>query len=220
MMATEQTKQLLGKAANVAIVCNQDEPAAVSAALALFYTLREAGKNVNLMIDRVPETISFLIPSAEFLQTPRNFVLSIPRTAAEVSQIYYEKSEERLNIHLTLAHGRMKKEQIDFYAQEPKPDAIIALGIKNFKREMEQRLNEFGFLLTAPIINIDTATGNEKYGTENLVEPSSLAEISLDLLKDINEPKITKAAAECLMAALIIAYDNFQRETAGERAFD
>src|SRR3989344_4974962 len=165
-------KQLISEARNICVIPSQhNEPESLSAALALFYTLKELNKNVNLIIQDFPEKFNFLIPSLDFISTPKNFVISIPRNLADVSQVYYEKNEENLKIHLTIDKGSIKKDNISFYFSEAKPDLIITLGIKDFKSELENKLNSFGFILDSPILNIDSLeTGgqeNKKFGKIN-----------------------------------------------------
>src|SRR3989344_1749129 len=96
----EEIKNLISQAKSICIIPSQHEPESLTAALALFYTLRELNKNVNLIIEEVPEKLQFLIPSLDFISSPKNFVISIPRSLADVSQIYYEKNEEHVKIHV------------------------------------------------------------------------------------------------------------------------
>ncbi len=214
---TEEIKKIITEAKNIYLIPSEEpESEGMTGALALFYTLKELGKNVNLITDQFPEKFTFLIPSLDFISSPKNFVLSIPRSKANVSQVYYEKNDEHLKIHLTIDQGTIKKEDVSFYFQEAKPDLIITLGIKSFQKELVTKLDSFGFLLDAPILNIDNTEGNEKFGTMNFVNQSSLAEATLDVIKMIdlpnqsNENLIKRNVANCLLAGLIIHYKNFQ----------
>ncbi|MBI1866305.1 MAG: hypothetical protein HYS02_00885, partial [Candidatus Staskawiczbacteria bacterium] len=122
----EQAKQLIGEAKNIYVIPSEsNEPESIASALALFYTLKELNKNVNLIIENLPEKLMFLIPSLDFIAYPKNLVISVPRKIADVSQIYYEKNDEALKIHLTIDKGNVKKENVSFYFSEPRPDLII-----------------------------------------------------------------------------------------------
>ena len=100
-----EAKQLINEAKNIYIIPDGNtEPDSVATALALFYTLKELNKNVNLIIDEeLPENLKFLIPSLDFISYPKNFVISIPSKVADVSQIFYDKDEQGLKVHLTQA---------------------------------------------------------------------------------------------------------------------
>ena len=162
------------------------------------------GKNVNLIIENLPENLKFLSPSLDFISYPKNFVISIPNKVANISQIFYEKNDDALKIHLTLENGNIKKENIAFYFSEAKPDLIITLGIKDYPEELSSRLNSFGFLLDSPILNIDNGQDNKKFGKINLLEDSSLTEIIFDLIKELNSNPIKKELAVCLLSGIVI----------------
>ena len=184
MESLQEIKQLLTDAKNICVIPSQtNEPESLSAALALFYTLREMKKNVNLIIQELPENLGFLTPSIEYISQPKNFVISIPKSAAEVSQVYYEKNDESLKIHLTIDKGTIKKDNISFYFSDAKPDLIITLGIQNFQQELEGKLDSFGFLLDTPIVNIDNNSENLKFGKINAIEQKSLTEMVLEITK-------------------------------------
>jgi len=212
MQISEETKKIISEAKQVCIIPSKtNEPEATTAALALFYTLKEMGKNVNLMLDSLPENLQFLTPSPAFISQPKNFVISIPRQLADISQIYYEKNDNDLKIHLTVGKGILKKEDISFYFSQAKPDVIITLGIQDFQNHLEKHLDSSGFLLGCPIVNIDNSLDNKKYGQENLVKPVSLSEITTEFITLINPDRAIKSpAADCLLAGLIIHYENFQ----------
>mgnify|MGYP001560333226 CR=1 FL=1 len=217
MENTEEIKKIIGEAKNIYLIPSQ-EPEGIVSALALFYTLKELNKNVNLIIEAIPENLKFLAPSLDFISYPKNFVISIPNKIAEISQIYYEKNDNDLKIHLTVEKGSsIKKDNISFYFSESKPDLIITLGIKNYKTHLSDKLNSFGFLLDSPVLNIDASaqlsTGeqnNENFGKINLLSNHSLTEAVFDLIKNINNNIIKKETAECLLSGLVLYTDNFK----------
>ena len=211
MESLQELKKLINEAKNICIIPNQsDEPESLTATLALFYTLKELHKNVNLIIPQLPENLSFLIPSLDFITQPKNFVISIPKTVADISQVYYEKQAENLKIHLTIERGTIKKEAISFYFSDTKPDLTITLGIQNFHKELGGKLDSFGFLLDSPIINIDNNLLNLKFGKINLIEEKSLSEIILQISAQITDQLPNKNTSHCLLTGLTIYYKNFQ----------
>lgn len=198
-----KAKQLISEAKNVYIILNDlNEPEDAASALALFFSLKKIDKNVNLIAEDIPEKIKFLLPSADFVSLPKNFVLSIPKSAANISQVYYENNGDNLKIHLSLEKGTLKKDDISFYYSEAKPDLIITLNINDFKEHMLKRLNPYGFLLGSPVLNF----GN------------SLTIASL--LKSIDENMISKETANCLLAGLIIHTDNFKNDNITADVFE
>ncbi len=207
----QEAIQTINEAKNIYIVpgetTNTDSHAA---ALALFYTLKEMGKNVNLAVSDFPENLKFLIPSLDFISYPKNFVVSIPAKIADISQIYYEKDGQGLKIHLTVDKGIIKKDEVSFYYSEAKPDLVITLGVKDFKEQMSKKMDSFGFLLDSPILNIDNAVQeNKKFGKINLVRDASLSEIALDLVTNSHAESANKEAATCFLAGIAAFTENF-----------
>lgn len=205
-------KQIINSSKNIYLIPSQ-EPEAISCTLALFYTLKEMGKNVNLVLDEVPNPLKFLTPSLDFISYPKNFVVSIPNKIANVSQIYYEKNEEALKIHLTVESGAIKKESLAFYYAESKPDLIITIGIQDYQKQLEEKLNSFGFLLDSPIMDIDNKTENKKFGKINIIEAKPLTEI---LSFAVNKDSIKKEPATCLLTSLIVYTDDFKKNLTAE----
>jgi len=215
---TEELKNLISTAKNICIIPSQ-EPESLTAALALFYTLKELNKNANLIVDTFPEKLMFLVPSLDFISSPKNFIIDIPRSAADVSQIYYEKTPESLKIHLATNGGTIKKDHILFYTEEPKPDTIITLGIKDFKHHLEKNLDSHGFLLDSPIVNIDNHAENLKFGKINIVQERSLSEITLETITSLNTT-LSKQSINCILAGLVLYYHNFKSPTTNSKIFE
>jgi len=220
-MEFQETIKLINEAKNIYLIPEEaSSPEAIASALALFYTLKELGKNVNLIAENFPENLKFLTPSLDFISYPKNFVISIPNKIANVSQIYYEKNDDALKIHLTIENGSVKKDDISFYFSETKPDLIITLGIKDYQSQLKNRLNSFGFLLDSPILNIDHSQDNKNFGKINLTDNLSVTEITLGLIKKINQDSIKKESATCLLAGLISHTDNFKNSNVTADIFE
>ncbi len=236
MEYSQEAKQLINDSKNIYIIPSEnDKGESIASALALFYTLKELNKNVNLIIGDIPENLKFLIPSADFISYPKNFVISIPNEVANISQIFYEKNDNDLKIHLTLDRGNIKKDNISFYFSETKPDLVITLGIKDYQAYLQNKLNSFGFLLDSPVINIDTLISpepngqdtltesvqeNKKFGRINIIEDSSLSEIALRLAANPHSDSIKKEPATCFLTGIAIYTENFGNAKTTQEIFE
>ncbi|MBI2049892.1 MAG: hypothetical protein HYT35_00330 [Candidatus Staskawiczbacteria bacterium] len=195
MVDLAKARQFIEKSKNICILPSQtNEPENIAAALALFYTLKESNKNVNLIVQELPEKLRFLAPSLDFISHPKNLVISIPQKSDDVSQIYYEKNDQALKIHLTLDKGNVRKEDISFHFSEIKPDLIITLGAQDFKVQLSNNPN-------SSVLDINNIKENKN---------CSFSEIIIDIIKPSNGSPIKKEAASCLLAGLIIYTDNFK----------
>ena len=209
-MELDLAKQIISDSKNIYLITSQN-PEAIACVLSLFYSLKESGKNVNLIIDSLPENLRFLSPSLDFISYPKNFVISVPESVAKISQIYYEKNPESLKIHLTLENGNIKKDNVAFYFSENKPDLIITVGVQDYAKILPEMLDQYAFLLDSPILNIDNSPDNKKFGKINLTEQKSLAETASHLAGSDK-----KEYANCLLCALVIYTDNFKKNVTAE----
>lgn len=210
-MENQNIKQIVNDSKNIYLITSE-EPEALASTMALFYTLRNLGKNVNLLLESLPENLKFLTPSLDnFISYPKNFVISIPNQVAKISQIYYEKNDQALKVHLSIDSGNIKKDNVSFYFSEAKPDLIITIGIRDFVKEMENKLDSFGFLLDSPILNIDNVKNNRNFGKINLVEEKSLAEMVVGLTENQS-----KDSALCLLAGIIIYTQGFKNKVTAD----
>lgn len=214
---SEDLKKIIGEAKHICLIpSSTNEPTSLIGALAFFYILRELHKNVNFIVNEFPERFHFLLPSLDFIASPKNMVISIPKEVADVSQIYYEKNDHHLKIHLSVDRGIIKKDHISLYVAESKPDVIVTIGISNFQQELTDNLNSFGYLLNTPIINIDYHPENLGFGSLNIVEKKSLSEILLHVIETLSPDFFTQSphaqkVANCLLAGLLIQYDSFKQ---------
>jgi nanoRNase/pAp phosphatase (c-di-AMP/oligoRNAs hydrolase) len=198
-------KELILNSKNIYLIPG-DNYEAISCSLALFYSLKEIGKNVNLIVESLPENLQFLSPSLDFVSYPKNFVISVPEAVAKISQIYYEKSQDNLKIHLTLDSGNIKKDNVAFYFSEVKPDLIITVGVQDYIKTLTSKLDQYAFLLDSPILDIDNSPENKNFGKINIIEQKPLAQLVLPLINSL--PQNISA---CLLTALVIYTDNFKK---------
>ena len=214
MENSTEIKNIISDAKNIYLIPSHD-PEAITSVLALFYTLKNLSKNVNLILDNLPEGLKVLAPSLDSISYPKNFVISVPNNVAQISQVYYEKGDDALKIHLTLDNGNIKKENIQFYFAETKPDLVITVGVEDYSKELSNKLNSFGFLLDSPILNIDNKPNNKKFGKINLLTNFSLTESVFGLIKEIDS-QIKKEPATCLLSGLGLYTENFRNKITAE----
>ncbi len=209
MNTPEEAKNLSDKAQNIYIL-PAESPEGLVNALALFYTLKEEGKNVNLLAEDLPEKLKFLTPPLSHISHPKDFVISFPNNKADISQIRYEKDQNSTKVFLTVDKGIIKKDDISLSFAEPEPDLIITLGIQNINKIKWPQLFNPALISRSPILNIDDKKENENFGKINIIQPDkSLSEAVFDIIKTDN---IDKNTATCLLAGLILASDNFKNK--------
>ncbi len=215
MNALERAKNLLERSRNIWIAPSADSQAdGLAGSLALFFTLKKLGKNVNIFTKRIPKRFRFLV-------NPDNngeFVISINTSEAEIKKMRYQKEGKDLKIYLALNNGELSKEMVTFPEQivQPQiknPDLLIVVGAES----LESLGNFFSKYCPVfdktPVLNMDNQVHNEGFGEVNLIEPaSSLAEIAVDLIEKFGSEKelIDQNVATVLLTGIIWRYQNFR----------
>lgn len=220
MDVLNQAKNLIAKSQNILIIPESEiQGDKLGSALALFFTLKKLGKNVNLLTGKIPEKFNFLVNPD--LSPAGSFVISVNTAGKEISKMRYEKNNNDLKIYLALDKGEIKNEDVSFLRQrtfgeaERNPDLLIALGIQSLEGQ-EQLLGE------APILNIDNQPNNENFGEVNIIETtSSLAEIVTNLIELMDEEKelFNEEIATCLLTGLIWSSQNFRNPRTRPKTF-
>jgi nanoRNase/pAp phosphatase (c-di-AMP/oligoRNAs hydrolase) len=203
----KKIKKFIDKSQNITLCPSPDfRKDTFPATLALFYSLKKLGKNVNLITQEYPSRFKFLTKKGGVHLPEADFLISIKEAGAKISQLSYEKTENGLALYLKTNGGELKKENISL---QPLGlgDLAITLGVESL-RKIEKFLKEKPKFL----INIDNQLENENYGEVNLVEVTSpsLSEIVLDVLRAIEENLFDKEVSNCLLCGIIEGTSNFQ----------
>ena len=192
-MEFAEIKNIIETAQNITLLPSPElEKDTFPASLAFFYGLKKLGKNVNFLCENLPEKFNFLIKkdipiplikSFDCLMSSRNFLISIKESETKLSQIFYQKTEEELNLYLKTDRDGLKKEDISFGPLDLEC-FLFCFGVKNFRQIKdifkEEKWNS--------IINIDNENDNENYGEINLIQPyCSFSEIVFDILETLDQ---------------------------------
>ena len=177
----EKALSLIEREKNILVLPNpQFNKDSFSASLALFYGLREFGKNVNLKINSIPEDFKLLIGENFFPFS--DYAISLRTEPDKNLEVFYKKTDNFLTFYLK-TDQKIEKEDIIFENLK-KPDLLISLGIS--KREDIEKLLEN---TPEKIINIDNNLENQLFGKINLVlEDFSISEIVFEILRKLRIP--------------------------------
>ena len=199
MEALNKAKNLIEKCRDILIFPSPEPQGdSLGSALALFYTLKKLGKNVNVKIGDVPEKFNFL---TNHYQAPSgDFIISINTEGKEVSKMRYEKNGKDLKIYLALNKGRIENEDVSFSpfsnSESELPsyhsELLITLGVHS----LENIPQTFWSL---PILNIVT----------NLIK--SLTE---------SEQLFDQRTATCLLTGVIWSSQNFRSPKTRPKTFE
>ena len=190
-----KAKQLIESSQRISVLPSPNSESksdSLAAGLALFYSLKKLNKNVNLITKNSTTENGALQESKNFAQSQGDFLIAIKEKNVKLSQLFYEKTEDGLNLYLKTAGGKLKKEDI-FLTEMDNTELLITLGVKKINEISEKIAKQYKYL-----VNIDNDDKNEHYGQANIVNPNtaSLSEIVFDFLflfnKDIFDEKVSE----------------------------
>ena len=218
-----QAKNLIERSHSILILPPQEiDGDALASSLALFSTLKKMGKNVNVLIDEIPEKFKFL--DGWQSKAIGDFVISVNTAGKEISKMRYERNNGDLRIYLAVDKGELRARDVSFPAITQPPNLLITIGVSslaNAGRFFEQNSRLFS---ETPILNIDNHPSNENFGEVNLVDAtSSSAEILTNLIRFMeseDEAFLDENIATNLLTGVICASQNFRNPGTGPKTFE
>lgn len=234
-----QSKNLILASQNILLAPSANSTGdGLCSALALFFTLKKLGKNVNIAVEEIPEKFRFLFDLNS--QPNKDFIISIDASEKDIAKMRYEKNEKELKIYLTLNRGDLEEKDISFLRptqanNEPPPvkkqgfseesfHLLISLGAESLEALGEIFFQNSEIFYQTPILNIDNHTNNEGFGQVNLIETtSSVSESVTDLIRSMASEKeglIDEKIASCLLTGVIWASQNFRNPKTRPKSFE
>lgn len=196
----------------------------LAAAETLTAVLCEQNKQINFLSRPRTENMphpSFFKKIAASAVPPREFIVSLDTTFSPVSQLKYERLENKIEVVFSPKTTPLKKEFVSFKEGRMMSDCILALGIGDLESLQDAERVNPEFFTENPIINFDFSEKNKNYGEANLidVERCSLAEVLYDFLSIYYERPLPKELATLLLAGLAFKSGGFKESSAGPDAF-
>ena len=96
-----ESKQIISEAKNIYLIPS-NEPEAITATLALFYTLKELGKNVNLVIEKLPEKQKMALTLRVFDELPFKEIAEIMECPYDTAKANFRHAINSLRKHAKL----------------------------------------------------------------------------------------------------------------------
>lgn len=218
-MDTAKAIEFLEKSGQVALLLPlQPNLDCLAAAEAIVFTLEGRGTKLGLLspIAREHITRPELFAKLTVSHTlPKEFIISLDTSSTPVSQLRYEKTEDRIDIIFSPKENFISSEAVSFKEGKMLCDGAISLGVADIESLPELTPQ---FLSDTPILNIDISGENKNYGEVNLVSPekSSLAEIAYDLITSLSQDPLPKSSATLLLAAILRETNHFTARTGAD----
>jgi len=222
----QQIFEQIKKANNILITFKQSWSGdAVASSLAMFLFLKKLGKTVEIAAEKMDlsKLYSFLPGCSEIkfeLNNLRKFVISLDISNTKVSQIKYQKEDNKLNFIISPKDGWFTEDDIATDTSGFKYDLIITVGTPDLESLGKIYDNDTEFFYRTPIINLDHSAGNEAFGQINFIELTavSTSEIIFSLFESYSRELIDEDIATCLLAGMIAETKSFKTNNVTPRA--
>jgi len=181
---------------------------AFGAGVALYYMLKEHGKDVSFVYPgRVPDKGKDLIKEEEVTQDigKRSLIVSIDYSGTEASKVNYTTEDDTLYLHVSPIPADFEKDKkvrskivgFDF-------DLIFVLGAQSILDLGSSFKNLDRNSRTSKIINLDNTEMNERYGFVNIVD-NKINSVSQLLMEKVSswDLNISEKAAKALLEGII-----------------
>jgi len=216
---TTQFQEFFTKAQKILLLLPENPSLdAISAAYALAHAGTKEDKEMTLAFSdphHKQEVLTFLEAPKNVIHSlfgMRDFILSFSTKHNPIGNVRTEKNADHLDIFITPERGAIDPRDFSFSPARFGHDLVITVGLieRSGIGPLQEQCPDIFF--EAPIINIDNSTDNDNFGQINIVDvtASSVCEISMQLIENINGTMIDQMIAECLLTGIISATDSFQ----------
>ncbi len=219
-----QILELLDSEASVGIILGESQSIdTVAAALGLYLTLEQMGKNVQIISKKDPIVeVSNLFGVDQighsFDGLTKIVTIAVPYREGEIEKVSYNIEGDKLNVNLFAETNGINFDERDvqYIKKGSSPSLIITIGVLD-----ETELTSFVDPKSVRTIHIDRSPMNNLIGDVNLIDPafSSVSEIVTSLIMEA-ALDIDLDAFQNLMDGITFATRNFTHPTTSAFAFE
>jgi len=194
------------------------------AALGLYLSLKEAGKNPQIIsvkepIVEIANLVGIDKVKKSFSGNSNRVVVSLPYIKGEIGKVSYKEENDRINFYLTAVEGRSitsyDTNDINLIWDGSMPDVIFVFGVSN----ASQVTSYIGSSNSVKIVNIDN--NGESFGDISLVNNSfsSVSEVVAKIIKELRLP-VNIDIAQNLLDGILYGTRNFTKPNTSPYAFE
>lgn len=211
-MDIQKAIDLIEKSQNLALLLPPDPGVdTLAAAEALARMLAERGKTVGYLAPLIlphPERFKKL---ASLLSLPKEFIISLNISESPVSELRYEKGEEKIDVIFSPQSSSIQDKYVSFREGKTICDCALLVGISDI--DSASSLSPApDFFTETTLINLDRSPENKRYGEANLIDPSrsSLSEVAFAFLTSCGSPPPSAEEATLLLTGIVETTKGFR----------
>lgn len=213
---TQQAISYIKKSSNVLLCLSHHAKIDnIVAAMAMQKFLHALNKKATIVCQDLfwPKKLSFLSrPTVETILEKKTFIITLDTSKAKAKELSYQANENSLDIFIEAQEGHFHKNDITIKEDISSHDIIITLGVTDLNYLGELFSIHSKFFYDTPLINIDSSSDNEGYGSIQLVDitSTSTSEIVFYLLYAYNKNQIDNQITTELLTGIIAQTNCFR----------
>ena len=198
----------------------------VAAALALFLSLKKAGKQVDIVC-AAPMIVEYssLVGIDKISQKTggRNLMISFDYREGSIEKVSYHIENNKFNLAIQPKEGYspLSTEKIDYKYSGSQADVILAVGAVAWENLDNLYFENKAVFEESQVVNLDIKSQNSQFAKVNLVNPqmSSLSELVTLMLSSLNLP-IDEDIASNLLLGIKKATNDFSLNKSAPASFE
>lgn len=226
-IAFRQLKEVVDKSNSIGIVVGKDPSIdQMAAALALYLSFTQSGKNVSIASASQPTVeLSSLVGINKVknnLSTAGgDLVVSFPYKEGEIDKVSYTLENNFLNIIVKAGAQGLSFSERDIQFTKPTGAVELLFVVGTPRLSDLGPLYDVAGLKNATVVNLDCSSENQGFGDIVLVSPklSSASEIVANVLYSLNF-QVNQDIAQNLLNGISSATENFQSSNTSSMAFE
>lgn len=206
----------LRKSRNILVLVGQNADVDVLAsAVALKEFLSKLEIKTRILTSSLPNLKLKLLDDPALNQSEglsKNLVLEVNLGKTQLSELSYQKQEDKLSIYLLPKSGEFTTTDVTVKTNVYPFDLVVTLGVANLEELGPLQAGHAQLFFETPVINLDYKPSNENYGQINLVSLTSagVSEVLYDLLNTFDPEFIDEKIATLILTGLVAQTNSFQ----------
>jgi len=198
---------------------------ALGAALGFCLALKKLGKKVDVVSPTATlekySFLPFINTIRHKLEGARDYIISVDINKEKLQQLRYEVEDNKLKIFITAKNGNVEEKNVSLESSKFKYDLIIVLDTQDLENLGSIYDENSELFYETPVINIDNNPSNEYFGKINFVDvtASSVAEIVLSIISDIEKNLLDEEVSTSLLTGIISETESFQNKNTTPKSF-
>lgn len=215
----EQLNKLLENSKHILLLFGaKDNGDALSAAIALKILFEKQHRQADIACSEFTEQkhLGFLSEISSIknsLSNLQKFIIKVDVSKNPIESLSYDVKDSTLNIYLTPKHGLITKNELRTAQSTFKYDLIITLNSPDLESLGTIFFNNTDMFYRTPVVAIDHAASNERYGQVNIIDLSatSTSEIVYKIVKEAGENYFDENLATAILTGMTIATGSFKQ---------